>query len=245
MSTAEADVRTTMGERMTPEERARADAIMKGWLAFNANAKAIEAKFAAQSEELARDVDALICKKLGLDESPAADRTPELGRLLSDIYRTYQMRLPYTHQMNDALIKEQLKTFDFALQRGIMPDIIEHDVSSMYEILHERVYWIEQTGDIGLALDAVTTPTCFRNLTIGEGFQWHGTNKVSWVSPYQRVLEKGWKRNIWTGVTEQKIHDMWTKPRYEAYAEHLECHFDISDWDEDTRLITIEVSPLA
>ena len=44
MSTAEADVRTTMGECMTPEERTRADAIMKGWLAFNANAKAIEAK---------------------------------------------------------------------------------------------------------------------------------------------------------------------------------------------------------
>jgi hypothetical protein len=155
------------------------------------------------------------------------------------------MRMPYWHQMNDALIKEHLKTFDFALQRGILPEIVEHDVRSMDEILHERVYWVEQTGDINLALDAVTTPTCFRNLAIGEGFQWHGPGKVSWISPYQRVLEKGWKRNIWKDVTEQKIFEMWTRPRFLGYAEILECHFDIPDWDEETRMISIEVSPLS
>jgi hypothetical protein len=58
------------------------------------------------------------------------------------------------------------------------------------------------------------------------------------------VLEKGWKRNIWTNVTEQKIHEQWTKPRFLGYAKHLDCRFDIPDWDEETRLITIEVSPL-
>jgi hypothetical protein len=245
MSTAEAEVRQTMADSMSPQEKARADAIMKGWLAFNDNAREIEAKFAAQSEELAREVDELICKKLGLDESPAADRHTELGRLLSDLYRTYQMRMPYWHQMNDALIKEHLKTFDFALQRGILPEMVEHDVRSMDEILHERVYWVEQTGDINLALDAVITPTCFRNLTIGDGFQWHGPGKVSWISPYQRVLEKGWKRNIWSDVTEQKIFEMWTRPRLLGYAEILECHFDVPDWDEETRTISIEVSPLS
>jgi len=245
MSTAEADVRQSMADSMTPEEKARADAIMRGWLGFNAQAKEIEAKFAANAEEIAREVDELICRKLGLDESPAADRGPEVGRILSDLYRTYQMRMPYWHQMNDALIKEHLKTFDFALQRNILPEIVEHDVKSMYEILHERVYWVEQTGDISLALDAVTTPTCFRNLTIGDGFQWHGDKKVSWTSPYKRVLEKGWKRDIWLDVTEEKIHEMWTKPRFLGYAKNLECNFDISDWDEETRLITIEVSPLS
>jgi hypothetical protein len=244
MSTAEAKLKTSMADNWTPEEKARADAIMKGWLGFNDNAKAIEAKFAANLDEIAQEVDAVICKKLGLEDSPAADRGPELGRLLSDVYRTYQMRMPYVHQMNDALIKEQLKTFDFALQRDLLPEIVEHDVNSMYEILHERVYWVEQTGDIGLALDAVTTPTCFRNLTIGEGFQWHGPEKVSWVSPYQRVLEKGWKRNLWTDVTEEKIHNLWTKPRFDGYAKHLDCRFEIPAWDDATRLVTIEVFPL-
>jgi hypothetical protein len=244
MSTAAEKVSESMAESMTPAEKARADAIMKGWLEFNANAKAIEAKFAPRLEEIGAEVGDFVCKKLGIEENPVADRSLELGRLISDVFRTYQMRMPYTHQANDALIKEQLKTFDFASQRGIMPEIVQHDLDSMYEILHERVYWVEQTGDLHLALDAVTTPTCFRNLTIGEGFQWHGPHKVSWVSPYKRILEKGWKRNIWTEVTEEKIHNMWTKPRYEGFARHLECHFDISDWDDDTRLISIEVSPL-
>ena len=71
-----------------------------------------------------------------------------------------------------------------------------------------------------------------------------GSTRVSWLSPYLRVLEKGWKRDIWTDVTEEKIHELWTKPRFLGYAEHLECHFDVSDWDDSTRRITIEVSPL-
>ena len=244
MSTAAEKVSESMAESMTPAEKARADAIMKGWFEFNANAKAIEAKFSPRLEEIGAEVSDFVCKKLGIEENPVADRSLELGRLISDVFRTYQMRLPYWHQMNDALIKEQLKTFSFALKKGILPEIVKHDSDSMYEIFHERVYWVEQTGDISLMLDAVTTPTCFRNLTIGEGFQWHGDKKVSWISPYKRILEKGWKRNIWLEVTEEKIHHMWTKPRYEAYAQHLECHFDVSDWDEETRLITVEVSPL-
>lgn len=244
MSTVQKEVRRSMADSMTPEEKARADAIMKGWLAFNAQAREIEQRFDRNIEDIAIEVDKLISRKLNLEDSPAADRIPELGRVISDTYRTYQMRMPYHHQSNDALIKEQLKTFEFALKRDLLPDLVKHDVDSMYEILHERVYWVEQTGDISLALDAVTTPTCFRNLTLGEGFQWHGDKKVSWVSPYQRVLEKGWKRNIWTDVTEEKIHNLWTKPRFEGYARHLECNFDISDWDEETRLVTIEVSPL-
>ncbi len=244
MSTAAKEVKKTMTERMTPAEKERADAIMHGWFAFNANAKAIEDKFSANLEEVGREVGEFVCKKLGLEDNPVEDRSAELGRLISDVFRTYQMRLPYWHQANDALIKEHLKTFDYALKRDILPDLVKHDVDSMYEILSERVYWVEQTGDISLALDAVTTPTCFRNLTVGEGFQWHGKNKVSWLSPYQRVLEKGWKRNIWTDVTEEKIHQLWTKPRFLGYAKHLECHFDISDWDDATRMISIEVSPL-
>jgi hypothetical protein len=244
MSTAEKEVRQSMADSMTPPEKARADAIMKGWLAFNAQAREIEQRFDRNIDEIAIEVDQLISEKLNLEDSPVADRVPELGRLLSDVYRTYQMRMPYHHQMNDALIKEQLKTFDLMLKNDMIPEMIQHDLDSMYEILHERVYWVQQTGDIALALDAVTTPTCFRNLTIGEGFQWHGDRKLSWVSPYKRVLEKGWKRNIWTDVTEEKIHRLWTKPRYEGYAKILECHFDISDWDETTRMVTIEVSPL-
>jgi hypothetical protein len=244
MSTAQKEVRQLMVDSMTPAEKARADAIMNGWLAFNAQAREIEQRFETDLEGIGREVGELICRKLSIENSPVADRNLEFGRLIADTFRTYQMRMPYMHQSNDALIKEQLKTFDLMMKKDLLPDMVQHDLDSMYEILHERVYWVQQTGNLSLALDAVTTPTCFRNLTIGEGFQWHGERKVSWLSPYKRVLEKGWKRNIWTDVTEQKIHEQWTRPRYLGYAKHLECQFDISDWDEETRMVTIEVFPL-
>lgn len=230
-------------DEMTEQEKARADAIMNGWLAFNAKARALEDAFNAKTGEIGREVGDLIAAKLGLTEDLIAGREEEFGRLLGDTIRTFHMKLPYYHQANDALIKEQLKHIDWAFQTGNMEAMVRHDIDSMYEILHERVYWIQQTGDCGLALDAVTTPTCFRNLVVAEGFQWHGPMQVSWLSPYRRILEKGWLRNIWSSVTEQRIHEEWTVPRFKGYAEHLEVDFDISPWDEETRTITMTCVP--
>ena len=233
-----------VAEDMNEQEKARVDAIMKGWLAFNANALELETAYNAKTAEIGRAIGDLIAEKIGVSEDLIEGREEEFGRLVGDAVRTFHMKLPYHHQGNDALIKEQLKTLDWAVQTGNLDTLIQHDIDSMYEILHERVYWIEQTGDYGLALDAVTTPTCFRNLTIGEGFQWHGPMKVSWVSPYKRILEKGWLRGIWTTLTEQKIHELWTVPRFLGYAKHLDIHFDISEWNEEDRIISITASPL-
>ena len=117
MSTAAKEVKKTMTESMTTAEKERADAIMHGWFAFNANAKAIEDKFLPNLEEIGREVGELVCKKLAIEENPVEDRSLELGRLIADIFRTYQMRMPYWHQANDALIKEHLKTFDYAIAK--------------------------------------------------------------------------------------------------------------------------------
>ena len=231
-------------QEMDEREKARADAIMHGWLAFNAKAKSIEDAYNAKNKEIGRAIGDLIAEKIDTTDDLIEGREEEFGRLIGDAVRTFHMKLPYHHQGNDALIKEQLKNVDWALQTGNLEEMVQHDIDSMREILHERVYWIQQTGDFGLALDAVTTPTCFRNLTIAAGFQWHGPMKVSWVSPYQRILEKGWLRNIWTSVTEQKIHELWSVPRFLGYAKHLEVNFDISPWNEEDRVITITCSPL-
>ena len=231
-------------ESMNEQEKSRADAIMEGWLAFNAKARELEDAYNAKTAEIGRAIGDLIAEKIGVTEDLIEGREEEFGRLVGDAVRTFHMKMPYHHQGNDALIKEQLKTLDWGVQTGNLETLIQHDIDSMYEILHERVYWIEQTGDYGLALDAVTTPTCFRNLTIGEGFQWHGPMKVSWVSPYKRILEKGWLRGIWTSLTEQSIHELWTVPRFLGFAKHLDIHFAISEWNEDDRIITVTASPL-
>jgi hypothetical protein len=240
MSAAGAAIKESMNE----QEKARADAIMKGWLAFNAYARSIEDAFSPKTAEIGRSVADLVARTIGVDENLIEDRDAEFGRIIGNAIRTYQMKMPYYHQGNDSLIKEQLKWIEYAFAANQVSGMIRHDVDSMREILGERVYWIEQTGDISLALDAVTTPTCWRDLVVAEGFQWHDNrHRVSYLSPYKRILEKGWKRGIWTNLTEQKIHEEWTVPRFNGYADHLQVRFDISPWNEDDRIISISVHP--
>ena len=231
---------------MTEEERARADAIMKGWFALNDYVQAFEAEYGPKAAEIGRAVAELVAERIGTTDNLIEDRDAEFGRIIGNTLRTFQMKLPYYHQGNDALIKEQLKWVDFAFSTGKVDEMIEWDIESMREILSERVYWIEQTGDISLALDAITTPTCFRDLVVAEGFEFHDNRRrVSYVSPYKRILEKGWKRGIWTNLTEQKIHEEWTIPRFRGYADHLQVKMVFSPWNEETRIIEISVEPLA
>jgi hypothetical protein len=245
MSAKPAAVRRSMSESMTDKERLRADAIMKGWLAFNAHARSIEDAYNQKTAEIGRAVADLVAQRIGTTENLIENRDEEFGRIIGNAIRTYQMRLPYHHQANDALIKEQLKWIEYAFNTNQAAQMIRHDIDSMREILSERVYWVEQTGDLRLALDAVTTPTCWRDLVVAEGFQWHDDGyRVSYVSPYKRILEKGWLRNIWTNLTERKIHEEWTVPRFHGYAGHLQCRFDISPWNEATRVVEITVRPL-
>ena len=231
---------------MTPEEKARADAIMKGWFAFNDYARSLEDALDSKVAEIGRKVADLVAKEIGVDENLIEDRDAEFGRVIDNTIRTFQMKLPYYHQGNDALIKEQLKWIDYAFTTNQVEKMISHDVDSMREILSERVYWIEQTDDISLALDAVTTPTCFRDWVVAKGFEWHDNrHRVSFVSSYQRILEKGWKRNIWTRLTEQKIYEEWFIPRFEGYAGHLQVKFNFSPWKDETKLIEISVAALS
>jgi hypothetical protein len=233
-------------QEMTDQERVRADAIMHAWLEFNAQAKSLEETFAPKVAEIGREVADLIAMRLGVDEDLIEDRNEEFGRVLANLIRTYQMKLPYYHQDNDSLIKEQLKWIEYAFETNQAAQMIRHDIDSMREILGERVYWIEQTGDISLALDAVTTPTCWRDLVVAEGFEWHNDrHRVSYVSPFKRILEKGWKRGIWTNLTEQRIHEEWTIPRVQGYADHLQAQFNVSPWNEATRVIEISVESLS
>ncbi len=231
---------------MTEEERARADAIMKGWFAINDYVQSMEDAYGRQAAEIGRAVAELVAERIGTTDNLIEDRDAEFGRIIGNTIRTFQMKLPYYHQGNDALIKEQLKWVDFAFSTGKVDEMIEWDIEAMREILSERVYWIEQTGDISLALDAITTPTCFRDLVVAEGFEFHDNrHRVSYLSPYKRILEKGWKRGIWTNLTEQRIHEEWTIPRFQGYAEHLQVKFAFSPWNEKTRIIEISVEPLA
>ncbi len=93
---------------MTEEERARAEAIMKGWFTLNDYVQALEAKFGPKAAEIGRAVADLVAERIGTTDNLIEDRDAEFGRIIGNTIRTFQMKLPYYHQGNDALIKEQL-----------------------------------------------------------------------------------------------------------------------------------------
>ena len=84
MSADPAELVRGMTDRMSDKERARADAIMKGWLAFNAYARSIEDKFAPKTGEIGRAVADLVAQKIGVAENLIDDRDEEFGRLIGN-----------------------------------------------------------------------------------------------------------------------------------------------------------------
>jgi len=221
--------------------REKKSEFMEAWLAYKKVTDQQDRDFAAKQADIGRAVADLIAEKLGRDGDLISGRDEEFGRVLSNVVRTFQTLVPYHHQGNDALIKETLKWYEFASREGIVDAVIQHEAESMGNILGERGQWAATTGRLELALDAITTPTCFRDLMLGEGF--HLTDRVlTYKSPFGRVIEKGHLRGIWRNLTEERIHNIWTIPRYKAFADILGVNFDVSPWDEETKMITVTVS---
>ena len=219
------------------------NAFMEAWLAFKAKTDAQDREFAAKQAEIGRAVADFVADMLGKDEDLISGRDEEFGRVISNCFRTFQILVPYHHQGNDGLIKETLKWYEYGIRAGLVDEMIEHDTESMRNILGERGGWAAKTGRLELALDALTTPTCFRDLVLGDGFELTD-RKLTYKSPFGRVIEMGHKRGIWTNLTEERIHNIWTIPRYQGFADVMSVHFEISPWDEATKMITVEVSPL-
>jgi hypothetical protein len=127
------------------------------------------------------------------------------------------------------------------MREDIVGQVIQHEAESMANILGERGDWAAKTGRLELALDAITTPTCFRDLMLGEGFELTDRT-LTYTSPFGRIIAMGHKRGIWRNLTEERIHNIFTIPRYAAFADILGVNFDVSPWDEETRTIRITVS---
>jgi hypothetical protein len=223
------------------DTREKKDAFMEAWLAYKEQTDLQDREFEDKQADIGRAVADLIAEKLGKEGDLIAGRDEEFGRVLSNVVRTFQTLVPYHHQGNDGLIKETLKWYEFASREDIVDAVIQHEAESMQNILGERGQWAARTGRLELALDAITTPTCFRDLMLGEGF--HLTDRVlTYKSPFGRVIEKGHLRGIWRNLTEERIHNIWTIPRYAAFSKILGVHFKVSPWDEETKMITITVS---
>lgn len=176
------------------------------------------------------------------DQRPEHDftgREAELGQGVATIIRTLNVRKPYQHEMNDALVKMTLDYVQFAKDNGLLKELIENEIRTQKPMLTRVGKLIQETGFRDLALVAMTDRTaCFYQLALEVKRE---PGKISFKSPYGHVLSV--TRFIGQhDMTEKELHEIWTKPRFEQQAAVMGVNVEVSDWREDG-WVTLSIAP--
>lgn len=153
-----------------------------------------------------------------------------LGQAMSMVIKTLNQTEPYQHQVNGALVLAHLGAIQFAKNNGLLSEYVEHDRKMMEPVNLRIKKLIEETGNKELALEAVFDITeCHYQLVLDTRVE---PGKRTWVSPFKTSIEACTRIGM-TDMTEADIHNLWTRPRLEAYAEDMGVEFRVSDLDSD------------
>jgi len=153
-----------------------------------------------------------------------------LGRGLMQLLKTVIADQPYQHHLNDAVLKAHLVAIQFAKNQGLLPQLVEHDVTTLRPINQRVGALVKKTGNPEYGLVGMFERTdCWYQLVLDYKVE---PGRRSWRSPFRTVLEMG-KRIKQFDLTEQEIHEQWTTPRMLGYAADLGIKVRISPWQED------------
>ncbi len=161
----------------------------------------------------------------------------ELGQSINVVLKMLSNHAGYAHEMNDPLVKAHLMAIQFAKNNGMLAEYVEHDVKTMLPINKRMRQIIEKTGQKEIALVGLFDRTaCHYALALdSEG---KGRSRT-WTSPFKTVLAAAGKIGQFD-LTEEEIHENWTKPRLYGYAKDMGVEIRVSDLDENRR-ITVEL----
>jgi len=161
----------------------------------------------------------------------------DLGLIMNMVMKTLNHNSSYKHEMNDALVKALLTHMQFAKDRDMMREAVEHSVETERFMLERVAGIIEKTGDKELALKAIfDQTTCHFQLVLDTESE---SGMRRYQSPYKNVLTQTRRLNQ-HDLTEEEIHERWTVPRYHEYSKILGVDLDISPWNDDG-IITVRV----
>jgi len=183
-------------------------------------------------------------QKAGGADNPRYDfsgQELEVGLAVSKMIKTLNSNSAYQHEMNDALVKMTLEYVQFAKNEGRLDEIARKDAMTQFPMLSRVAKIIEQTGNKELALIAITDQTtCFFQLVAQVERE---PGMVTYRAPYGNVLTQT-RRMGMHDLTEQEIHEQWTTPHIEVWAEVLGVDIRISDWQADG-MVTLYVPDVA
>lgn len=161
-----------------------------------------------------------------------------LGQAVSLAIRTLKDSMPYQHEMNDALVKMHLNSVQFAKNKGLSSQYVEHDIRTMRPMLERVAQQIASTGDQELALGAMfERTTCLYQLCLDLEVV---PRQRRFTFPFSHVLAIS-RRIGQFDLTDAEVHDIWLKPRLLGYASVLGVSISVSDIDEDNK-VTVRLS---
>ena len=160
-----------------------------------------------------------------------------LGEAMSMVIKTLNQTEPYQHHVNGALVLTHLGAIQFAKNNGLLEDYVEHDRKMMEPVNLRIRKLIEETGNKELALESVFDITeCFYQLVLDTKVE---PGKRTWVSPFKTSIDACTRMGM-MDMTEADVHNLWMRPRLEAYARDMGVEFRVSDLGDDGT-ITCEV----
>ena len=157
-------------------------------------------------------------------------REDDLGKSVAVVLKTLRNVEPYEHEINDALIKARLQAIQFAKDQGLMEEYVAHDIETMKPLNDRMKGLIEKTGQKEIALIGIFDRTaCHYQLCLDTESS-PGIRR--WRSPFARVLAASHRIGQFD-LTEEWIHENWTRPRLLGYAERMGVEMRVSDWQPD------------
>jgi len=160
-------------------------------------------------------------------------REEVLGQAVALAIRTLKDSMPYQHEMNDALVKMHLNSVQFAKNKGLSKQYVEHDVQTMRPMLERTRAAIVQTGDRELALTAMfERTTCLYQLCLDLQVT---PGQRRFTFPFSHVLAIS-RRIGQFDLTDAEVHDIWLKPRLYGYAAVMGVEIDVSEIDAENKV---------
>ena len=155
----------------------------------------------------------------------------KLGQSIAIVLRMLGNHGGYDHEMNDPLVKAHLMAMDFAREKGTLAEYVAHDIEMMSPINDRMKNLIEKTSKKEIALVGLFDRTaCHYALAMDTAGE---PGMRTWKSPFKTVLDACKGIGQFPELSEQFIHENWTKPRLTGYGKAMGVELEISDLGED------------